>query len=119
MPHPIDTGQRTLIDPEVPSNGVTAQDIGPTGLAKNKVFAAGLFFRNTGAVAHTVTILSKGTGAAKILGVFDLAATPCTAIIDGRAGRYETDVGEKMQFSIDGGGTATDVKCSGSVVQHP
>lgn len=115
MAHPVDTGAVTRIDPPVASNAGTPQTL-VSGVAKNKIYIASLFVRNTGANTRTVTLQSKGSGAAKVIGKFDVAAQPCTAIIDGRAGRYECDPGEDLKFITDAG---TDVEISGSVVIHP
>lgn len=113
MPHPIDTGTRTNVTPTV-SNGTTAVPFGPIADPKKQVFVGGLYFRNAGSVTHTVQILSSG-GA--VLAKFDLAASPCSHLLDGRAGRWETELGESLQFKIDSGGTGTDVEVSGHVIQ--
>lgn len=115
MPHPTDTGARTRVAPTA-STGATAKDFGPSSAAQSIVYIAGLLFRNAGSVTHTVQILSSGGG---VILEFDLPATPSGFILDGRSGRWESDIGESLQFKFtDGAGAAGDVKVSGAVVQR-
>lgn len=115
MSHPVDSGVRTNIAP-TPSTGTTAVNLGPAAATRKKVYVAGLVFVNRGQVPHTVQLLSKGSGAATVILERDVFyGDPFE--LDGRGGRWETEVGERLQFKIDAGGSAGDVTVSGSVVQ--
>lgn len=115
MDHPIDLGARTRVVP-TDSNAGTATPFGPAGATGQIVYIAGLLFRNkSSTVTHVVQVL---TGTTKVLIEFPVSPSPGAFVLDGRAGRWESDPGEQLHIKFtDGGGAADDVVVSGAVVQ--